>query len=254
MFDPKKLIDGLLGSSGSLSKGGLGGLAGGGAAGGLGGSLGGLASGGGLGKIGQLAKDNPMATAALAGLLLSGKGRKLGGSALKIGGMAAIAGLAYKAYSDYQKGQQPQQATPAAREPELLPPPSDTPFNPSRAPQGEDAFALTIVRAMIAAARADGHIDEAERAKIGGRIGGAGIDDEAEQFLLAELNKPVNLDDIVREAQSEEQRVEIYTAARLTIDPETRAERGFLDQLAGRLNLPDALVDHIEANVASVKV
>lgn len=251
MFDPKKLIDGLLGSSGSLSKGGLGGLAGGGAAGGLGGNLGGLASGGGLGKIGQLAKDNPMATAALAGLLLSGKGRKLGGSALKIGGMAAIAGLAYKAYSDYQKGQQP---TPAAREPQLLPPPSDTPFNPARAPQGEDAFALTIVRAMIAAARADGHIDEAERAKIGGRIGGAGIDDEAEQFLLAELNKPVNLDDIVREAQSEEQRVEIYTAARLTIDPETRAERGFLDQLAGRLNLPDALVDHIEANVASVKV
>ena len=48
--------------------------------------------------------------------------------------------------------------------------------------------------------------------------------------------------------------MEIYTAARLTIDPETRAERGFLDQLAGRLNLPDALVDHIEANVASVKV
>ncbi|MCO6386557.1 MAG: tellurite resistance TerB family protein [Aliihoeflea sp.] len=252
MFDPKKLIDGLLGSSGSLSKGGLGGL-GGLAGGGQAGGLGGLASGGGLGKIGQLAKDNPMATAALAGLLLSGKGRKLGGSALKIGGMAAIAGLAYKAYSDYQKGQQPQ-ATPAAREPELLPPPSDTPFNPTRAPQGEDAFALTIVRAMIAAARADGHIDEAERAKIGGRIGGAGIDDEAEQFLLAELDKPVNLDDIVREAQSEEQRVEIYTAARLTIDPETRAERGFLDQLAGRLNLPDALVDHIEANVASVKV
>ncbi|WP_024587741.1 tellurite resistance TerB family protein [Aliihoeflea sp. 2WW] len=254
MFDPKKLIDGLLGSSGSLSKGGLGGLAGGGLGGLAGGGLGGLASGGGMGKIGQLAKDNPMATAALAGLLLSGKGRKLGGSAIKIGGMAAIAGLAYKAYTDYQKGQQPQTATPAGREPELLPPPSDTPFHPARAPQGEDAFALTIVRAMIAAARADGHIDEAERAKIAGRLGDAGVDAEAEQFLLAELNKPVDLDDIVREAQSEEQRVEIYTASRLTIDPDSRAERGYLDQLAGRLNLPDALVDHIEANVASVKV
>lgn len=248
MFDPKKLIDGLLGSSGSLSRGGLGGLAGGAS-----GGLGGLAGGGGMGKIGQLAKDNPMATAALAGLLLSGKGRKLGGSALKIGGMAAIAGLAYKAYTDYQKGQQPQ-TVPAGREPELLPPPSDTPFHPARAPQGEDAFALTIVRAMIAAARADGHIDEAERAKIAGRLGDAGVDAQAEQFLLAELNKPVNLDDIVREAQSEEQRVEIYTASRLTIDPDSRAERGYLDQLAGRLNLPDALVDHIEANVAGVKV
>ncbi len=251
MFDPKKLIDGLLGSSGSPSQ--AGGSGGSGGLGDLAGGLGGLASGGGVGRLGQLAKDNPMATAALAGLLLTGKGRKLGGSVLKMGGMAAIAGLAYKAYQDYQNGQKPQPA-PASREPQVLPPPTDTGFNPARAPQGEDAFALTIVRAMIAAARADGHIDEAERQKIAGRLGDAGLDAEAEQFLLSELGKPVDMDDLVRAAQTEEQRVEIYTASRLTIDPETRAERGYLDQLAGRLNLPDALVDHIEANVASVKV
>ncbi|MHB2263904.1 tellurite resistance TerB family protein [Aliihoeflea sp. PC F10.4] len=252
MFDPKKIIDGLLGSSG----------AGGGSArpgqqrgaGGLG-DLGGLAGGlsGGAGKLGQLVRDNPMATAALAGILLTGKGRKLAGSAVKIGGMAAIAGLAYKAYQDYQKGQKPQ-APQAGQEPELLPPPADNGFNPETAPQGEDEFALTIVRAMIAAAKADGHIDDVERQKIAGRLGDAGLDAEGEQFLLAELEKPVNVDELVSAARTEEQRVEIYTASRLAIEPETRAERGYLDMLAGRLGLEDGLVDHIEANVAGVKV
>ncbi len=39
----------------------------------------------------------------------------------------------------------------------------------------------------------------------------------------------------------------------LAVDPDSRAERGYLDMLAGRLGLPDALVDHIEATVSSVK-
>ncbi len=54
--------------------------------------------------------------------------------------------------------------------------------------------------------------------------------------------------------RTEEQKVELYTASRLVIDPDNRAERGYLDMLAGRLGLQDALVDHIEATVASVKV
>ena len=33
-----------------------------------------------------------------------------------------------------------------------------------------------------------------------------------------------------------------------------RAERGYLDLLAGRLQLPDALVDHIEATVSGATV
>ena len=58
----------------------------------------------------------------------------------------------------------------ADAEPELLPPPADTAFHPSQAPQGETEFALTLVRAMIAAAKADGHIDDDERQKIGDKL------------------------------------------------------------------------------------
>ncbi len=117
-----------------------------------------------------------------------------------------------------------------------------------------NSFALTLVQAMIAAAKADGHIDDAERARIMEKVKISGLDDEAESFLDKELANPVDLDALVAMAQTEEQKVELYTASRLAIDPDNRAERGYLDMLAGRLGLPDALVDHIEATIASVTV
>lgn len=205
------------------------------------------------GQAAQMARDNPLAAGALAGLLLgTGTGRKITGSALKLGGLAAVAGLAYKAYQNYSTGAEPGDEA-AGSEPELLPPPADSPFNPAQAPQGEDGFALIIVRAMIAAARADGHIDEAERVRIADRLRLSGIGEEAESFLIAELEAPLDLDAVVGAARTDAQKVELYTASRLAIEPDTRAERGYLDLLAGRLKLPDALVDHIEATVSGAK-
>jgi len=119
---------------------------------------------------------------------------------------------------------------------------------------GDWDLALTLVRAMIAASRADGHIDEAERRHIMDKLSVSGLSADAAAFLESELANPVDIDAIVGAAKTEEERVEIYTASRLTIEPETRAERGYLDLLAGRLGLPDALVDHIEATVSAAKV
>jgi uncharacterized membrane protein YebE (DUF533 family) len=104
---------------------------------------------------------------------------------------------------------------------------------------------------MIAAAKSDGHIDEDERKKIADKLSLSGIGGEAEEFLLAEIEAPLDLDALVEAAKTDAQKVEIYTASRLAIDPESRAERGYLDMLAGRLKLPDALVDHVEATVTA---
>lgn len=235
MFDAKKLLDQFLGSqipgmSGSVRD-----------------------------KAGQatdLAKRNPLATGAIAAAILGTKtGRKLAGNVAAAGGIAAIAGLGYLAYKNYKSGQAPQtDSQPVAKEPELLaPPPADSPFNPQSALMS-NSFALILIQAMIAAAKADGHIDAAERARIMEKIQISGVDDEAEAFLARELADPIDIDALVAAAQSEEQKVELYTASRLAIDPDSRAERGYLDMLAGRLGLPDALVDHIDATVASVKI
>lgn len=231
MLDPKKMLDDLLGSKIPGTESTVGEKA---------------------AQAKQLAKDNPLAAGALVAVLLgTGTGRKLTGTAIKLGGLAAIGGLAYNAYQNYRNGGQPEQAT--TKEPELLPPPADTDFHPAQAPQGEAEFTLALVRAMIAAAKADGHIDEEERGRIADRLAVSGIGTDAEQFILQELQAPLDLDELVASATTEAQRVELYTASRLAIDPDSRAERGYLDLLAGRLQLPDQLVDHIEATVSGAK-
>jgi uncharacterized membrane protein YebE (DUF533 family) len=231
MFDPKSLLNDLLGSTipgtGSTVRDSA-------------------------GKATQMAKDNPLAAGALVAVLLGTKtGRNVTGKAATLGGLAAIGGLAYQAYKNYQAGQQPAE-TPQTQ-PELLPPPADTGFHPDQAPQGEGEFTLTLIRAMISAAKADGHIDDAERQKIAGKLSLAGIGADAEQFLMAELEAPLDLDTLTAAAKTEEQKVELYTASRLAVDADTRAERGYLDLLAGRLGLPDALIDHVEATVSAAK-
>lgn len=235
MFDAKKLLDQFLGSQVP----------------GVGGSVRDKA-----GQVTQLAKDNPLAAGAIAAVLLgTGTGRQVAGSALKLGGLAAIAGLGYQAYKNYQAGKAPADPASAGTQTEqvLLPPPSDSGF--SIEPEAVDQdFALVLVRAMIAASRADGHIDDKERAHIHDRLMVSGMAPDAAAFIEAELNNPVDLDALVAAAKTEEQRVELYTASRLTIEPDSRAERGYLDLLAGRLGLADALVDHIEATVSAAKV
>ncbi|PYE24498.1 uncharacterized membrane protein YebE (DUF533 family) [Rhizobium sp. PP-CC-3A-592] len=279
MFDAKKLLDQFLGSQGLGGQGhggqgnqgtqdrsgsqpgsqgsSQGGFLGGAGGSSVGGALGGLLGSGSMkdkaGQIVQMARNNPLKTGGLAAVLLgTGTGRDIAGTALKLGGLAAIAGLGYTAYKNYQAGQAPQRVDPQTA-PEILPPPDNSGFSISPSVVRND-FVLVLVRAMIAAARADGHIDESERARIMERVGASGLDSEAEAFLRNELASPVDIDGLVAAARTEEEKVELYTASRLTIEPDSRTERGYLDMLAGRLGLPDALVDHIEATVASAKV
>jgi uncharacterized membrane protein YebE (DUF533 family) len=235
MFDAKKLLDQFLGSQMP----------------GLSGSVRDRA-----GQAGQLAKDNPLKTGAIVAALLGTKtGRDIAGNVATVGGIAAIAGLGYLAYKNYQSGQSPQtapQPSPQAQIP-VLSPPTDSPFHP-QSPTLSNDFALTLVRAMIAAAKADGHIDEAERANIMDKVHAVDLGAEAEAFIAKELANPIDIDELVAAARTEEQRVEVYAASRLTIDPDTRTERGYLDMLAGRLGLADALIDHIDATVSAAKV
>jgi len=235
MFDAKKLLDQLLGSQVP----------------GLGGTVRDRA-----GDAVQTARNNPLATGAIAAVLLGTKtGRGLAGNALAVGGLAAIAGLGYQAYKNYQAGQAPAAPSdaPSANNPVLLPPPTESGFGPA-SPAGSNEFVLVLIRAMIAAAKADGHIDDAERALIMDKVKAADVSGEAAAFIEGELSSPTDIDALIAAATTEEQRVELYTASRLTIEPDSRAERGYLDLLAGRLGLADQLVDHIEATVSSAKI
>ncbi|QFR33258.1 tellurite resistance TerB family protein [Ancylobacter sp. TS-1] len=266
-FDAKRLLDqfltpqaggqGQAGGNVPAQQNPLGGLLGGltGALGGgsAGGSAGGAPAAGGdmVGRAKDYLSNNGgslasgAAAGALVSLVLGSKGgRKMAGNAVALGGLALVGTLAYKAYQNYQQGGQPQQAA-TPPEPAQLPP-AHSPFHPDQADHTH--FEVTLLRTMIAASLADGHIDDVERAAISAKLGEEGARlDEAERFLTAELARPASPESLAAAISRPEEAAEVYITALLAIDADNNAERAFLARLASALKLDPELVPHLQA-------
>jgi uncharacterized membrane protein YebE (DUF533 family) len=187
----------------------------------------------------------------LAAILLGTKtGREFGGEALKLGGVAAVGALAYKAYRDWQAGKEVPAAPPAQPSVPMLPAPSGTPFNPS-SESGQQKLARHLLRAMIAAAKSDGHVDADEQARIFAEMDKLPLAADDKAFVMDELRAKLDIDAVAGAAETPEEAAEIYTASLLAIDIDNAAERGYLAMLAARLKLDDALVAHLQQTVAA---
>ncbi len=232
MKDAKSLLDGLLGQVGALT--------GGQGAQGLGNKAKeawGNQSGLGKGAI----------AGGLLGILMTGGGRKLLGTGLKVGGAALIGGLAYKAYEDWKAGKAAADNT----GPVALPPPAGTAFLPDDSDAADD-LATRLLQAMVAAAKADGHVTVEERSRIDQQLSTLGLGTEAYALIGAELDAPLDPGRIAGLATSEAEAAEIYAASLLVVDPDGAAERGYLAMLAARLRLDPGLVAHLHAKAATL--
>lgn len=177
-----------------------------------------------------------------AGMLLSGGGLgKLVGSAAKLGAVAAVGGLAYTAWQKYQQDQQragaPSDGAPAPSLDAFVPP-------PQAAYQNEE-LGKTLVRAMIAAAKADGQIDTTERELIFKRLETMQLSSEEKAFVFDELSGPLDIDAVVSRARTPEQASEVYAASLVAMHPDTPSEQAYLEALAHKLKLPAGLVAEI---------
>ena len=193
-----------------------------------------------------------LAGTALAGALTGKKGRKLAGSALKVGAVAAVGGLAYTAYKRYRNnnpatetGQQPASAAPAA----ALPPAGAQQrwgdIDADRfaaAIEDEGTGGLLLLRAMIAAAYSDGHIDSAEQNRIFAEVERMRLSNEEKALLFDELRNPLSMQDLIKAVPSQEAAVEVYAASLVAIDETTADGQLYLRSLAAALSLPDELV------------
>ena len=214
----------------------------------LGRATGGLSSEELLEKLKGLVRDNPLAATGAAGglgglVLGTQTGRAMAGSAARIGALALIGGLAYKAFQNYQAGKPLVTGATAATAA-----PTGSGFEPAAV---TNETAALYIRTMIAAAAADGRIDNAEQAKILGGLKQAGVDAEAEEFLANELNNPATVEDLANAAGSPEEAIQIYTAARMAIEPDSQGEQRFLASLAGALGIDAKLAAHIDATTRS---
>lgn len=184
----------------------------------------------------------------LLGVLLSGNARKLVGTGVKVGGAALIGGLAYKAYEDWKAGKSAAATKPD--EPLALPEPSPE-FMPVDAGAAND-LAERLVQAMVAAAKADGHVTPTEHLRINAQLSQLGLDADAQALIAAELAAPMDVGRIAALARTPEEAAEVYAASLLVVDPEGAAEKGYLAMLAARLGLDADLVAHLHARAAQL--
>ncbi len=231
------------GSRGQQKSGGLGdllgGLLGGGqspqsSGGGLSDLLGGLLGGGsgkGLGSNKNLALGS---LAALAAVVLGGKG----GMKKALGG-GALAMLATMAFSALKKSGHRAQVPLGLRAPE----------NDIEVRELENNASL-ILTSMLNAAKADGQIDKDEFQKILGQAKEEGLDRETQEFIMAEVKKPIDLNGLCAKARHQpELAAQLYAASLLAIEVDTQAEQAYMQQLGQGLGLDRATLQQLHTMV-----
>lgn len=174
------------------------------------------------------------------------KARKMGGKVVTYGGLAALGVVAYKAYSNWQSQQQNQQDVQAGGswDPAKL-------RTVDRVPPAEiEDHSQAVLRALIGAAKADGHIDDRERELIDGEIAKLGDDPLLTRWFDQELRKPLDPAEIARAASTPEIAAEMYLASILVVDDQNFMERAYLDELARQLKLDPALRRELDTQAA----
>jgi uncharacterized membrane protein YebE (DUF533 family) len=203
------LLGGLLGGGGSSG--------GGAPAGGLGGLLGGLLGGGGLG----------------GGALGGGTQSRSGGT--HYAALASLGMMAFQAYQAWQRSQ-------ASAAPQQTPQTADL----LAGPQVEE-HSHAVLRALIAAAKADGRIDDSEKHLISSEIGRHTDDPNLQQWLDAEVAKPLDAREVAQAANNDPAvAAEMYIASVMLVDDQQDAERNYLDELAAALQIDPELQVHLE--------
>ncbi len=202
-----------------------------------------------------------LAGSALVGAVSGKKGRKMAKGALKVGALAAVGGLAYKAYSTYrqQNSTGPVPVAASVHAPGALPASThqwnDISQDRFEAVVEDDSStgSLLLIRAMIAAAASDGHMDSMEQDRVFQQAEQLNLSQQDKAALFDELRNPLGMQALVSQVNNPETAVEVYAASVAAID-ETRPEaQTYLRALAVSLNIPQELVQSIHAEIDTAK-
>lgn len=195
-----------------------------------------------------------LAAGGLVGLLVGNKkmrkkAAKYAGGAAMIGGGAALAAITFRAFSNWQdRSRSPQAETPKPLSPDK---PSLAQFDPETA-MGADGkpFQFALVKAIITAANADGHIDDDERKTIKDAIATTQLDAQSNMLIFDTLSEPPDVETIAGYAKGLEQASELYLVSRMVLDTENAADLSYLQALVKALALPRDLVMHLEEQLS----
>jgi uncharacterized membrane protein YebE (DUF533 family) len=185
------------------------------------------------GRLRQTAMVSAGAAGTLGLLLGSGAGRKLAGKAVMLGGLGLLGKVAFDAWQGRTAtgGEAARQAPSVA---DLSGPEAET-------------RALAITRALIAAAKADGHIDADERRRIDHAL--AQLSPAVRGLISEELDRPLDAAAVARLADSDQAGREIYLASLIVTGADTPQETAYLAELSRELRLDPQTVARLHTQV-----
>lgn len=225
--------------------------------------------------LGGMATKNFAAGLLSGGIATSllGGGKDTIETAAKVGGLALLGTLAYKAFGNYQQqkatggnanivdavkisatgmatqaggllsgllaGNQVQNSS--------LPAPTPQPASSTNA-----TLSLAIIRAMIGAAKADGHMDASESQKIIGQLESAGISTAEKALLMQEMANPQDVSSIAKDVSEPQEAAQLYLAALLVCDSQCVREQEYLTSLATALKLDPAFTSSLQEELLSM--
>ena len=176
-------------------------------------------------------KTGAAAAGVLALLLGTQAGRRVTGTAVKVGSLAALGGLAYQMYQQWGAGNTANAPTSGTAEAAQLP-----------APTAPKASTELLLKAMIAAAKADGHVDSSELEKIRQHLTTLLGDNNVNDMILEELVRPLDAKAIAALTNGDIAiATEVYLVSAAVIDVANEAEQVYLEDLRQALQLPEAV-------------
>ena len=195
------------------------------------------------------ASQNPVQAAGLGavlGSILGGGGSSISG-AIKGGALAMLAGVAYKALTKAETPEAPAGVAP--------------PFSGGQVPVGMkgaetpaeaqalESTAQLVIKGMMNVAKADGQVSAEEIQGIIGKLKEAGMDQDMEAWIVAELRKPIDLDAFVAEIPNKEVAAEVYAASLLAVEVDTPQEKAYLNDLAAKTGIAGPVAEEIQRTV-----
>lgn len=122
--------------------------------------------------------------------------------------------------------------------------------NPAAGAGTADERAARFVRALIYAARADGHIDEQEKAAVNQQIAGLNLGREAQTLVNAAMTEPLDPERVAGGVGDPREALQLYTLSAAVINPDQFMEKTYLDSLGQALGIPDDVRDQVMQQVA----
>ncbi len=179
--------------------------------------------------------------------MIGGIGAALGvllGGGIKGGiGGALMAILGTAAYDALNKGKTIQEKMANQRD-QNLPVGMRPPETEDEADELEKRSLLAL-KAMIAAAKADGQIDQRERERILDKLDEAGAGDIMRDFVAKEAASPLDIDALVGEVPDQQAAAQVYAASLLAINVDSPAEKAYLRTLSSKLGLDEQVVANL---------